>query len=53
MLDAIEDEHILQMVAADITYYTADKDITDCLDAAPQREWNEAMPEGDNNRIID
>lgn len=53
LLDAIEDEHILQMVAADITYYTADKDITDCLDAAPQREWNEAMPEGDNNRIID
>jgi hypothetical protein len=38
LLDAIDDEHILQMVAADITYYIADKGVADGMDAGKQRE---------------
>ena len=38
LLDTIEDEHILQMVAADITYYIAEKGITDNVAAGKQQE---------------
>ena len=53
LLDAIEDESILQMVAEDISYYTGGKDIIDDLDADQQQELNEAIQEIDNKETID
>ena len=53
LLDSIEDENILQMVAEDITYYAAGKDIMDDLDADQQQELNEAIREADNKDTID
>ena len=53
LLDTIEDESILQMVAEDISYYTEGKDIIDDLDADQQQELNEAIQEIDNKETID
>ena len=53
LVDAIEDESILQMVAEDISYYTADKDMIDDLNEDQKQELNDAICEADNNETID
>ena len=49
MIDTITDQSVLQMVAEDIQYYAANKDIVDELDAEQMRELDNAISEADNN----
>ena len=49
MIDAITDQSVLQMVAEDIQYYAANKDIVDELDAKQVSELDDAISEADNN----
>lgn len=53
LIDSIDDETVLQMVAEDITYYAGEKDIMDDLDADQQQELDEAIREVDNKETIE
>lgn len=52
LVDAIEDENILQMVMEDVAYYASDKDITDELTKEQLKELDDAIFEADNNETI-
>ena len=52
LVDAIEDENILQMVMEDVAYYASEKDITDELTKEQVKELDEAIFEADNNETI-
>lgn len=53
LIDLIEDETVLQMLAEDIAYYASKKDIVDDLNKDQQQELNEAIAEADNGETID
>jgi hypothetical protein len=52
LVDAIENEGVLQMVMEDIAYYADKKDIIDELNEEQLKELNEAISEADNSEII-
>jgi len=52
LIDSIEDEAVLQIVAEDIQYYTGNKDIIDDLDQEQQRELDNAVSEADNGETL-
>lgn len=52
LIDSIEDNTVLQIVAEDIAYYAANKDIPDDLDSMQIQELNEAIGEADNGDTI-
>ena len=52
LVDAIEDENILQMVMEDVAYYAKDKDIANDLTKEQLMELDEAILEADNNETI-
>lgn len=49
LIDAIEDENILQMVKEDIAWYANKKDILDELNEKQLNELSQAIKEADNN----
>ncbi|HVX28585.1 MAG TPA: hypothetical protein VHB70_19705 [Parafilimonas sp.] len=49
LIDAIEDENILQMVKEDIAWYADKKDILDELNEKQLNELSQAIKEADNN----
>ena len=53
LIDSIEDETVLQMLAEDIAYYASKKDIVDDLNKDQQQELNEAIAEANNGETID
>lgn len=53
LIDSIEDDAVLQMVAEDIHYYTSHTDIVDELSKEQTEDLNDAISEADHGDVTD